>query len=665
MLIVHPGFVLAKISNDPKVEQWAYTDTGIYNAWEYATGSKDVVVAIIDNGFDTFHPDLDDNIWVNKGEIPNNKIDDDKNGYIDDMNGWNFWDNNNDPRPYIDDLSDTEKQEGVFNHGTIVAGIIGAKGNNGRDGAGINWDVQLMNLKVLGNNGSGNFEGLPISIRYAVDNGADVINISMVGEGDMQGIDDAIDYAYAHDVVVVAAAGNSMTDLNTTPMYPICVDANSTLNSVVGVSAIDKSHHLATFSNVGSTCIDITAPGVGIFSTVRFSPTNGLSDTYSTKGWSGTSFATPFVSGAAALIKSINPSWSASKIFEAIVSTVQHTPGQDETGYSNLFGSGLLQVDKAVKYAQGIETPTKPIQQITSTTPAQQSQPETQSNSIIFVSPGAGKYEQHFYASGSGEPKLRASFLTITDINFGTKSDGETVYVTLKKDAKGVTSVYLYDQLFRFVESWSVAQKGDFTVHLADSVGNDQLEIILTPTSSSTEYMYIYTLDGVLQKIYTKKETHNGCTLDVVRQGTGQKDDVALLCVNSVDSFIEILNSDLTVSQSFLVKGIEGGQLSVFDTDNDGINEYIVGARAGRQQFVRIFESTGAEILNFRAYPTQYKGGFDFLHVDYNGDGTMDFVLAPHVDGMPVRVLDSFGKTIESWWPFGSGNNAHVFILPS
>ena len=130
IIILMPCVVVAKIPNDPGAEQWAFADLGVYQAWDYFTGSTDVVVAIIDNGFDTFHPDLRNNLWQNKKEIRNNQIDDDENGYIDDVYGWNFLDNNNDPRPSVLGLADYEKKEALFNHGTLVAGIIGAVGNN-------------------------------------------------------------------------------------------------------------------------------------------------------------------------------------------------------------------------------------------------------------------------------------------------------------------------------------------------------------------------------------------------------------------------------------------------------------------------------------------------------------------------------------------------------
>ena len=220
-----------------------------------------------------FIQDLRNNLWQNKKEIRNNQIDDDENGYIDDVYGWNFLDNNNDPRPSVLGLADSEKKEALFNHGTLVAGIIGAVGNNKLGISGINWRVKLMNLKVVGNDGIGSMSALTEAIYYAVDNGADIINISMVGPDEDGKVVEAIKYAYEQGVVIIAAGGNNYFSLNDEPLYPVCADKDEKENWVLGVSAISESHHLAMFSNIGSDCIDITAPGVNITSTIRFSPT--------------------------------------------------------------------------------------------------------------------------------------------------------------------------------------------------------------------------------------------------------------------------------------------------------------------------------------------------------------------------------------------------------
>ena len=359
-----PNTVFA-LPNDPNVEQWSYEITGVYDAWDITTGSSDVVVAIIDNGFDFYHADLIDNTWQNEDEIDNNGIDDDNNGYIDDRYGWNFVQQDidgdgmlseqealgsNNPRPSVQGIF--PNSIGMIHHGTIIAGLIGAKGDNNLGIAGLNWDVSLMNLKIIGNNGNGSLQQIDAAIYYAVDNGADVISMSIVGdleEERQQGMMKALEYAAAHDVVVVAAAGNDRINLNVTPRYPICLDTTST-PMVIGTSAIQKGRRFALFSNYGSNCIDITAPGTEIFSTVRYAPSVGLTD-YFDGPYQGTSFAVPFISGTAALIRSVRPDLSAESIIESILSTTSKTPSEDELLYTNLFGAGLLQVDQALAYA--------------------------------------------------------------------------------------------------------------------------------------------------------------------------------------------------------------------------------------------------------------------------------------------------------------------------
>ncbi len=356
--------VLALVPNDPNINQWSYKDVKAFEAWDKETGSKDVVVAVVDNGFDTFHPDLYGNVWVNTKEIQDNGVDDDNNGYIDDIYGWDFVDEDkngdgsvdskeaqgdNDPRPEVINIDPVLKTNGHINHGTVVAGIIGAVGNNNEDGAGIVWKVKLMNLRVASADGSGNADALPNAIRYAVNNGADIINMSLVGDSNPE-LKKAIKYAYDKGVVMVAAAGNDRMDLDIVPVYPICADSGEKEQWILGVSAMDETHHLTQFSNMGANCIDITAPGDNISGPLRYAPAYGLVHEYS-GGWNGTSFAVPFVSGAAALIKSIIPSWRAPEIYQAILSTVHRTPPSDIEAYKRIYGAGLLQIDKAVDYA--------------------------------------------------------------------------------------------------------------------------------------------------------------------------------------------------------------------------------------------------------------------------------------------------------------------------
>ncbi len=250
-------------------------------AWDITTGAGSVVVAVIDTGVDYGHPDLVDNIWTNPGEIPGNGLDDDGNGYVDDVHGWDFINNDNDP---MDDHS----------HGTHVSGTIGARGNNGLGVVGVSWQVRIMALKFLGAGGSGSTADAVRAVEYATLMGVDITNNSWGGGGFSQALLDAINAGGQAGVLFVAAAGNSGLNTDISPHYPSSYDSDA----VLSVAATDADDRLAGFSNYGATTVDLGAPGVSTLSSV---PGGG----YGFK--SGTSMAAPHVSGAAALLRSLRP----------------------------------------------------------------------------------------------------------------------------------------------------------------------------------------------------------------------------------------------------------------------------------------------------------------------------------------------------------------------
>lgn len=267
---VEKGYQVADVApDDPRYpEQWALENTGqtggkpgadisAPEAWAaHGTGSAGVVVAVVDEGIDIEHEDLSAQIWVNTDEIPGNWRDDDKNGYVDDVNGYDFY--NWDETVYDRDDGDR--------HGTHVAGIIGAAGDNAKGVAGVNWDVTIMPVKFLGPGGGWDFEGAE-AIIYAVDNGADVINCSW-GGGYSEIIDDALQYAADHGVLVCAAAGNDWSDVDQYPDY--YYPASSDVTAVVTVASTDKNDELSGFSNYGATTVDLAAPGEEILSTLPY-----------------------------------------------------------------------------------------------------------------------------------------------------------------------------------------------------------------------------------------------------------------------------------------------------------------------------------------------------------------------------------------------------------
>ena len=654
-----PIFVFARTPNDPGVTQWSYEDTGAFRAWDKATGSKKVVVAVIDNGFDQFHPDLLDNVWKNQDEIENNGIDDDKNGYIDDVWGWNFVQvdldgdgrlseeearGNNDPRPDSSRLTAKELEDGTIHHGTLVAGIIGAVGNNQKDGAGLNWNVRLMNIKVVDNGGSGSLMLLPKAIRYAVDNGADVINLSLIGSTLPNDLPSAIAYAYEKGTAIISAAGNdSGLYLNANPLYPICIDAEQSIETVLGVSAIGRDRKIAQFSNVGDKCVDIAAPGVDITSTLRFSPTNGLKERFG-GNYSGTSFAAPFVTAAAALVKSIQPSWGAAQIYEAILSTVHHTSGQDEAMYANLFGAGLVQIDKAVQYA--IDRLKQAGGKSISTN--ETSGAAASKNQIMSISL-AGFASQYELGKSAFNFQPLSSVEGI-DNAASYVDNGKLFFVTTKRISDKKSVVSFYNKNWAFIKSWHIDGIGAAEINIADVAGDEKAEIIITPMYPDKELFRVYNLNGTELKKVIIDNTHFGVSAGFVDGGS--KDRVAILYDDgsglSIVEFNQNFDSINTVKISFPAKR---GILGAGDIDGDGEEEYIVGSREGEDSYIGYYEKTGELKRRFFAYDSSFQGGVDIGIIDADGDGKDDIVVSPRDGKQPTRIWNYRSKKLEQWEP--------------
>jgi subtilisin family serine protease/subtilisin-like proprotein convertase family protein len=377
---VQPDYLLSPstVPNDPQFsQQWSLHNTGqdggtpgadihATGAWNVTTGNPAVVVAVLDSGIDYTDTDLYQNIWINQAEIPQsrmkNLVDVDHDGYIsfadlnnpvnwgpykiepgpngvvtaaqilapmvlnaqgqdsgqggwaypgntqdgdaahpNDFIGWNFVTNTNNP---FDDLG----------HGTAVAGIIGATGNNGVGIAGIDWQASLMPVKFISSQGTGTVSAFISALNYSVAHGARISNNSWDGAINDPFLELAIANAQSHGDIFVAAAGNDGSNNDTNPVYP----ASYPLDNIVAVAATDNNDHLAGFSNYGPSSVALAAPGVNILST---EPGNS----YGTL--SGTSVATPEVTGVLALVWGQHPSWTYQQVIHQVLSTVDPLPG--------------------------------------------------------------------------------------------------------------------------------------------------------------------------------------------------------------------------------------------------------------------------------------------------------------------------------------------------
>ena len=311
-------------------------------AWNVHTGSRDILVGVIDTGIDYNHPDLNANMWTNPNEIAGNGLDDDENGYIDDTRGWDFFNNDNNP---MDDQG----------HGTHCAGTIGGIGNNAKGVTGVCWQVSMVGLKFLSAQGGGSTSDATEAILYGTSIGVRLTSNSWGGGGYSQALKDAVDAANDAGSLFIAAAGNSAYDNDLYGNYP----SNYESPNVIAVAATDPFDQLAWFSQWGATTVDLAAPGVDIYST---QPGNKYAH------FSGTSMATPHVAGAVALAWSLSPDSTAAEIKAEVLASVDPIPamtGKCVTGgrlnaYKTLTSLGMnvlstTPAERSVVFAQPVD----------------------------------------------------------------------------------------------------------------------------------------------------------------------------------------------------------------------------------------------------------------------------------------------------------------------
>ncbi|MBQ7525260.1 MAG: S8 family serine peptidase [Abditibacteriota bacterium] len=315
--------------------QWALTKIKVNRAWWVTGGSADVPVAVVDSGVNMSHEDLKNKIWTNPGEIPGNNKDDDKNGYVDDVHGWNFVSSNNNP-------NDNDQNS----HGTMVASVIGAQTNNGLGMAGVTWYSPIVPVKIFGASGNASDANIAAGIRYAADNGVRVINLSLAGTSTLSATKTAIDHAWTKGCICICASGNNNISAAT---YP------GSYTNTVAVGAVNKNDQRATISNgwqvnQGSnygSYLKVCAPGTAI-STAGTLNINGTIYPFPyTNGAEGTSIAAAFVSGVAALVLSVHPEFSAKALYKTLIASVDDV---DAAGFDNYTGYGRINAEKAVNY---------------------------------------------------------------------------------------------------------------------------------------------------------------------------------------------------------------------------------------------------------------------------------------------------------------------------
>ena len=281
----------------------AHADIDAPGGWDTLNSASNIIVAVLDSGVRYTHEDLAANMWVNPDEIPGNGVDDDHDGYVDDVHGINVLDHTGDPNDN-------------YGHGTHVAGILGAVGNNGIGGVGVAWQVKIMACKFLDTSGDGSLSDAIECFDYALLKGARIINASWGGDEYSSALRSAVQRLRNAGIIVVTAAGNDGLNNDTTPVYP----ANLDVDNIVVVAATTKSDALADFSNYGATTVHLAAPGSSIYSTW-----NGSDTSYAY--YSGSSMATPYVAGVFALMRARFAQQTYAQLIDRVLSATDPLPG--------------------------------------------------------------------------------------------------------------------------------------------------------------------------------------------------------------------------------------------------------------------------------------------------------------------------------------------------
>lgn len=632
--------------NDPYYSrQWYLPKIEVDSAWTKIKETPDITVAVIDSGVDINNPDLKNNIWNNTKEIPDNEIDDDNNGFIDDASGWDFVTNTPNPSPKFDE----GWTEAGISHGTMVAGIIGAEGNNNIGVTGITWKTKIMSLRVLNDKGEGKINSVVRAIDYAVSNGADIINLSFVTYNYSDSLYNAIVRAYKAGVIVVAAAGNDQTNgegrnTSKSPIYPACMDGSNGENMVIGVAATDALDQKASFSSYGFNCIDLTAPGISFFNTVTPGGNPQAIDPNYDGYWSGTSMAAPIVSGVMALVAQVNPDLSRSEIINLVLGSANNTSLLNPT-YLGQLGHGRVNANGAVNLARD-----KMYDHVTRLLIA----PASDSNKIKVTSV-SGSVISEFAV-----PDFKTGFNVASgDINGDTESE---IIIAAEKGSE--PWVRIYDKKGKLLKQFLAYNKtfrGGVRLAVGDFDNNGSADIVVTPGVSGGPHVRIFTGSGKLigQFFADNTKARGGLTVAIGDVDNNSQNELIIGAGVGRPPFVKVYSNQGKLQGSFLVfpknylGGVNVAVASMYGR-RDHHKESIVVAPAGKYlPMVKIYSNQGVLKKQFLAYGENWQGGINIAAGDISNDGLGEIITGVKGGATPhVRVFSVDGDLIDSFYAY-------------
>ena len=640
--------------NDPYFgNQWYLSKIKADSAWDKVSASPDTVIAVIDSGVQIDHPDLRANIWKNRGEIPGDGIDNDNNGFIDDVNGWDFADNTADPSPKF---SEGWTEDGV-SHGTMVAGIIAAAGNNRLGVTGVTWQAQIMALRSLNDKGEGKVSDVIRAIDYAINNGADIINLSFTSFNYSEGLQEAIARAHQAGVIIVAAAGNEQGNgagYNTdkTKIYPACYDGKLVgENMVIGVAATDALDQKTGFSSYGFSCVDIAAPGISFFNTVANGHRPGTTADYNGY-WSGTSMAAALVSATVALIEQADPGISRREAVNILFASADNISLLNPA-YLGQLGNGRLNVNRAVEMAK-----------------------ENLYSRIgrVIVNPqSAGKTARVVAASGDLVYNLPASAFKPGSSFAAGDVNGDGTDEIVVGAAKGEEpKIKILDTKGRLIKEFLAADKkfrGGLNISLADFNDNGLQDIVTAPASNGAPQIQIFDFRGNLKKRFLAAGASWRGGLNVAAgniDGKGEPEIVVGFAAGS-EPQVRIFNSSGQLIGLFLAyeKKFRGG-VNVAVANINGRQEHsrleiLTAPGSGRDPQVKIFDNRGRLRSSFLAFSRNWQGGVNLSAGDITSDGLAEVIVGAYGGAAPhIRVFSGSGDLLESFYAFEEGFSGGV-----